>query len=132
MLDILRRNPGMFGDRDQQRLVSRHMVEHAREERGFRGGLANRLRPDTCAARNAPQALGVPGHETEASSSPPPVFGPRRFARPAADPSFLAGVLDHVAGDEPLMGRISHGVAHRGESSTRRPVRADTIRDVAS
>ena len=40
-------------------------------------------------------------------------IGPEMIRKAAADPSFLAGVLDHVAADEPLLRAVAHhaGVA---------------------
>src|SRR5205085_9239673 len=65
MLDVLWRHTRMLRDGEQQRLITRHMVEHACQERGLGSGLANHFGPDAGGGEKGSQALGLARHETK-------------------------------------------------------------------
>ena len=59
-----------------------------------------------------------------AASSPPPASARTRSATPPAIRSFLAGVLDHLSGNEPLLIAFAQHAGHRPDRDRTRPRRA--------
>ena len=56
---------------------------------------------DALASRRFPS--WPPSPSSSASSSPPAGIGPDEIRKAAREPRFLAGVLDHFSGNEPLL-----------------------------